>query len=169
MALQNIKTIRLSVLLFSCGQRNPKDNALVTPTDQSNNQLIHYFQKPTTTDSTCLKDIAKAKNDIANGKLVFSTSMGFGSHHLRQEKQLKELCYTYNLVFNYEMIGCDDYEERQHQDCNGAYMYKAIEDKYGKEFIKGLLVKTDSVQLANNDTVPYYFCDKRPQISGNNE
>ena len=119
-------------------------------------------------DSMCLKDIVEAKKDITSGKLVFCTPMSMGTHQIRQEKPLTELCKTYNLVFDYEMFGCIVYEG-QTEGCYGAYMDKAIEDKYGKRFKKILLAKADSILLANNDTIVSYLCDRRPQIQGKND
>lgn len=167
--MRNITTLILTFLLFACGQKNPEDKkAEVVLIDRPENRLEKYIQKPATTDSMCIKDIAKAKNDIANGKIVFGTPMGFGTHRLRQEKQLRELCKTYNLVFDYEMFGCVVYEG-QTEGCYGAYMDKAIEDKYGKGFKEILLNRADSILLSNNDTIAYYLCDKRPQIPGKDD
>ena len=162
--MRNIAILILTFILFACGQNksNDKSTGIVT-IDRPENQLEKYISNPATTDSMCLKDIAKAKNDIANGKIFFSTPMGFGTHQLRQEKQLRKLCKTYNLLFAYEMFGCIVYKG-QTEGCYGAYMNKAIEDKYGKGFKEILLAKADSNLLANNDTIAYYLCDKRPQI-----
>lgn len=167
--MRNITILILTLLLFACGQKksNDKTTEIVT-IDRPEEQLEKYISKPATTDSMCLKDIAKAKNDIANGKLVFNTPMGFGTHQLRQEKQLRELCKTYNLLFDYEMFGCVVYEG-QTEGCYGAYMNKAIKNKYGKGFKEILLAKADSILIANNDTIAYYLCDKRPQISGKDD
>jgi len=167
--MRNITILILTFLLFACGQKNPEDKTTeIVSIDRPENQLEKYIQKPATTDSMCLKDIVKAKNDITNGKLVFSIPMGFGTHQLRQEKQLKELCKTYDLVFDYEMFGCVVYEG-QTDGCYGAYMDKVLEDKHGKGFKEILLAKADSILLSNNDTIAYYLCDKRPQITGKDD
>jgi hypothetical protein len=167
--MRNITILILTFILFACGQNQPNDKATeIVTIDRLENQLEKYISKPAETDSMCLKDIAKAKSDIAKGKLVFSTPMGFGTHHLRQEKQLRELCKNYNLVFDYEMFGCVVYEG-QTEGCYGAYMTKAIEDKYGKGFKEILLAKADSILLAKNDTIAYYLCDKRPQSPGKDD
>src|SRR6187551_809989 len=55
-------------------------------------------------DTLCEKDTQRAKKDFEKGKLVFCYPFGFGSHMLRQEKQLKTLCANYNLIFDYELI-----------------------------------------------------------------
>lgn len=164
--MRNITLIILTFILFACGQNksNDKTSEIVT-IDRPENQLEKYILKPASTDSMCLKDIAKAKNDIANGKLIFTAPMGFGTHHLRQEEELRKLCKTYDLLFDYEMFGCIVYEG-QTAGCYGAYMTKTIEDKYGKGFKEILLAKADSMLLAKSDTIAYYLCDKRPQIPG---
>jgi len=136
--------------------------------DQPENQLVKYIQKPADKDSMCIKDIEKAKEDVSNGKIVFCYPMGFGSHDLRQERQLRELCIKNNLVFEYELFS-DVIYDGQTQGCYGAYMDKTIASKFGIDFKQKLLKQADSILLAKNDTIVYYKCDKRPQIPGKND
>lgn len=125
--------------------------------------LESYIQNPSKRDTTCISDINKAKMMVKNGEIVFSYPFSFGSWELRQEKQLKKLCEQYNLIFDYELIGCVNIEG-QRQGCFGAYMDKIIADKFGTDFKEKLLAQADSMMLVENDTVPYYLCDERPEI-----
>ncbi len=173
MKLRNISIIILSILLFSCNrsktyEQNETIVTIADPPEVPSIKVAEYIENIDSNDITCLREIKRAKNDVQNGKLVFTTPMGFGIQHLRQEKQLKELCQAYKLLFDYEMFGCV-IVKGQTQGCYGAYMTKAIEDKYGKGFKQILLAKADSLLLAKNDTIPYYLCDIRPQIPGQND
>lgn len=159
----------MTICLFACGQKNPKEkDASIISIDRPENQLEKYIQKPATTDSMCIKDIEKAKNDITKGKVVFCHPMGFGSHNLRQENQLRELCKRHGLIFDYELFS-DVIIEGQTQGCYGAYMDKIIAGKFGASFKQNLLEQADSILLEANDTIAYYKCDKRPQIPGRND
>jgi hypothetical protein len=167
--LRNFTIFLLTIFLFACGQKNPKDKeAQIASIDRPENQLEKYIQKPVNTDSMCIKDIERAKNDISKGRIVFCYPMGFGSHNLRQEKQLRELCKRYRLIFNYEVFS-DFIIEGQTQGCYGAYMDKIIASKFGADFKQDLLEKADSILLAANDTIVYYKCDKQPQIPGKDD
>ena len=167
--MRNITILILTVYLFACGQKNPtdKDVSIFSP-DRPENQLEKYIQKPTTTDSMCIKDIEKAKNDILKGRIVFCYPFGFGTFELRQEKQLRELCKRNGLIFEYELFS-DVIIEGQTQGCYGAYMDNVIARKFGTDFKQNLLEQADSILLATNDTIVYYKCDKRPQIPGNDD
>ncbi|WP_133159421.1 hypothetical protein [Solitalea longa] len=157
------------IQLFACGKQNSKDKpSNVDQPNKTENQLLKYVQKPAVTDSICIKDIKKAKNDVSKGKIVFCVPMGFGSPQLRQEKRLRELCKKYNIVFDYEMFS-DIKMMGQTQGCYGAYMDKIIAEKFGNSFKENLLVQADRILLASNDTVEYYLCDRRPQIPGKDE
>ena len=167
--LRNITAIILTIFLFACGQKNPKDKEVsIIQSNKPENQLSNYIQKPADTDSMCIKDIEKAKKDVSNGKIVFCFPMGFGSHDLRQEKQLRELCLKNNLIFKYELFS-DVIYDGQTQGCYGAYMDKTISSKFGSNFKQNLLKQADSILLATNDTIVYYKCDKRPQIPGKDD
>lgn len=159
-----ILTVTISVTFFSCGQNSQKEK-MVHSKKESFRKLEYYIDNPAETDSMCLKSIAAAKADIANGKLVFFISFDEGKYQMRQEKQLMELCKFYHLELDYELTGCVIYEG-QTQGCYGAYMGKIIEQKYGKGFIKMLFKKADSLLVESNDTVLSYYCDKLPQIPG---
>lgn len=138
--------LALVVFLFACGQNSNKDIA----SGQPENHPIKYTLKPADKDSMCIKDIERAKRDISKGKTVFCYPYGFGSHDLRQEKQLRELCIIKGLVFEYELFS-DVIYDGQTQGCYGAYMDNAIASKFGTNFKQDLLKQADSILLATND------------------
>lgn len=159
----------MTIFLFACGQKNPKDKDVsIVSLDRPENQLEKYIQKPANTDSMCIEDIERAKNDVLKGRIVFCMPMGLGTFQLRQEEQIRQLCTKNNIVFNYEMFS-DVIISGQTQGCYCAYMDKVIEDKFGKGFKEKMLQKADSILLASNDTVEYFLCDKRPQIPGRDD
>lgn len=145
----------MTIFILSCGHKSSSDK-------------FQYILNPNDTDSLCIKDIQRAKSNVEKGKIVFCQPMGFGTHRLRSEKQLRELCEKYNLIFDYELFS-DVYYDGQTQGCYGIYMDKVIADKFGNNFKKKLLAQADSILLASNDTVQYYLCDKRPQIPGKDD
>ena len=145
----------LSASLIGCGRRQYS--------------LEKYIQNPPKSDSTCIKDIRRAKTMVENGEIVFCYPLYFGSWGLRQEKQLRLLCEQHGLIFSYEIFSCI-IDEKQRQGCFSAYMDKIVADKYGADFKHKLLAQADSIMIAVNDTVPYYLCDKEPKIpSVNND
>jgi len=105
----------LIILLFACGQQK----------DIREDQFMGYIEKPSKTDLECINDIEKAKSDISKGKIVFCMSFYFLSFEFRYEKQLRQLCEKYNLIFDYEVFS-DVVILGQTQGCYGAYMGKNI-------------------------------------------
>ena len=124
--------------------------------------LEKYIQNPSKSDSTCIKDIERAKTVVENGVIIFCYPSSMGTHQLRQEKHLILLCEQFNLMFMYEPY-IDMIFEGQTQGCFGAYMDKVISDKFGFGFKQHLLSQADSMMIAANDTVLYYLCDERPK------
>ena len=82
---------------------------------------------------------------------------------IRQEQQLRELCKTKGLNFEYELFGCI-VNSGQTNGCYGLYMDKIIANKFGSEFKEDLLRKADSLYVASNPTVYYTQCDTLPRL-----
>lgn len=158
----------MTSLLFACGQENREEKAASIPSDESETTLSAYIQQIDDQDSTCMKDIALAKQDVSKGKIVFCSPAGFLFYNLRQEEQLRELCRKNKLVFQYELFS-DVIYEGQTQGCYGAYMDQVIAAKFGSGFKERLLAQADSMLLASNDTINAYDCDKRPHIPGESD
>ncbi|MBL4755630.1 MAG: hypothetical protein JKY52_18815 [Flavobacteriales bacterium] len=126
---------------------------------------IEYVANPDPNDSTCIREIERAKRDIENGKVAFSQPAGFLFGHLRYETELRQLCDKHGLVFRNDMRGCT-VTQGQTQGCYGAYMNKTIIEKFGPDFKDKLHREADSIVLANatNDTLWYYECDERQRL-----
>lgn len=164
--VKNIIVLFFAIFLSNCGQQSPQEeDLLLTPPDSSEIQLSDYIQKPEPTDSMCIKDIQKAKNDVSKGRIVFCMPSGFFNFQLRHEKYIRQLCEKNKIIFHFEMFS-DVIITGQTQGCYGSYMDKIISEKFGANFKEQLLAEADNLLLASNDTVVYYLCDKRPQIPG---
>jgi len=120
--------------------------------------LETYIQNPSKSDTLCIHALEKAKQDVAQGDLVFTYPFQFLSSELRQEKQLVKLCQEYDLIFEYELFS-DYYVEDQRQGCYGAYMDQYIANKFGNDFKEKLLDEADNLLAQSNDTVSYYLFD----------
>jgi hypothetical protein len=80
--------------------------------------------------------------------------MSLGTFEFRQEKQLRELCNSTSLLFDYELFSCVGVSG-QTSGCYGLYMDKIIAQKFGKNFKENLLKSADSIYIASHPTVYY--------------
>ena len=115
-------------------------------------------------DTTCLKEISEAKNEIENGKLTYCHYSGnIYNQYLRSERELKELLKKNNIDFRNQGSSCIVYEN-QTEHCYCKLMEENINQKYGKKFVDSLVNDADEKYLNNhiNDTMYYAKCDKRP-------
>jgi hypothetical protein len=82
-----------STILF--GQSNSENNDTCDNFiyfEKSNEELQKYIDNPCPNDSTCLKEITKAKSEIQKGKITFCMPRGMAMTELRQEMELRKLC-----------------------------------------------------------------------------
>tara|TARA_R110000737_G_scaffold306935_1_gene314747 strand:- start:2491 stop:3300 length:810 start_codon:yes stop_codon:yes gene_type:complete len=135
-------------------------------------ERIQYVNNPNSNDTLCISEIERAKEDIDNGKIVFTQSAGFLFGDIRYETELRELCKENGLVFEFDLIGCVVFEH-QTQGCYGDYMDKVIIDKYGIDFKENLHKEADSLFLSRtqseNKIVEYWDCDERPRLPNENK
>jgi len=128
---------------------------------------IIYVSKPNPNDRHCISEIKRAKKDIANGKIVFTQKVGFLFGNIRYERELRELCKSNGLVFDFDLIS-DVVFVGQTQGCYGNYMDKTIIEKYGVGFKENLHKRADSLFLVRtnleNKSVQYWDCDERPRL-----
>ncbi len=126
-----------------------------------------YVLNPDSSDLLCIDEINRAKEDISNGKIVFTQQVGFIFGFLRYEDELKLLCKEEGLYYEVDLIS-DDIIEGQIQGCYGYYMDNFISENYGNDFKAKLHKKADSLYLVNvnkqNKAVEYYDCDERPRL-----
>lgn len=131
-----------------------------------------YISNPNSDDTLCINEIKKAKEDVSNGKVVFTQQVGFLYGFIRYEKELEQLCKEKGLVYEVELIS-DVIFEGQTQGCYGMYMDKIIEEKYGANFKEMMHQKADSLFLENiqkqNEAVQYWDCDERPRLPNEKE
>lgn len=134
--------------------------------------IYKYILNPDSKDSTCISDIKMAKEDVSNGKIVFTHPVGMCSGDLRYEKELRILCAKYRLYFETSLFG-DIIEDGQTQGCYGYYMDNIIKEKYGSDFKSKLYKTADSLYLVNvikyNKVISYSDCDKGPMVPGQSE
>ena len=130
--LKVLSPFLFSLLLYSC-------NNITKPS---------YFDGMLPTDTSCIKEMQKAKEDLMYQKLVYCHYDGMLSHNIsRQDDILDSLFYKYGIIVKYESIGCF-VEEDKKQHCYCEYMNIIIEQKHGDRFVDSLEALTDSIYLA---------------------
>jgi hypothetical protein len=132
---------------------------------KSKEELIKYIDTPCPNDSTCKEDILKAKAEVQRGIIKFLMPMSLGTLDLRQEYQLRQLCDSNGLIFDYELFSCLS-SSGQTNGCYGLYMDKIIAQKFGKDFKENLLKKADSILSESNKRIYWRLCDTKPTIPG---
>ena len=130
---------------------------------KSQDELQKYIDNPCPNDPTCKEDILKAKAEIERGQIKFLKPMSLGTFEVRQEQQLRKLCSSNGLIFDYELFSCL-VSGGQTNGCYGLYMDKVIAQKFGSNFKEGLLKKADSIYVASLPTVYYTNCDTLPRL-----
>jgi hypothetical protein len=148
-----ILTILTLIILSSCKDKTTK---------------VSRFDNVPSTDSTCLKDLVKAKKDLENGKLVYCHYAGnILFIQLRSEKQMTELLSKYQIEYKNEMSS-DIIYEGQTEHCYCEYMEEKIKDKFGEHFLDSLLAVSDSLYAFSDplDTFHYSKCDTWPRFPG---
>jgi hypothetical protein len=127
--------------------------------------MSSYMNAPDLIDTLCRKDIAEAKQDVANGKIVMNDLLGFEKGNRRYKEQLQKLAESHGLVFEPEGEYCLIYVG-QTQGCYSLYMDKIIAEKYGEDFERLLHHRADSLyfEQVKNDTIWYWKCDKKPKL-----
>jgi len=129
------------------------------------------FDNISQVDTTCLKALKKAKNDIENGKLTYCHYAGSLLYiSLRSSHEMDSLLNISGLGYTEQMTSDVVYLD-QTQGCYCDYMNQVIELKHGKKFIDSLLNLSDSLYVQNNlnDTFYYANCDTRPNYPGDTD
>jgi hypothetical protein len=84
-----VAILLITLLLFSCRQDNQKS--------------VEQTVRPS--DTTCLKEISKAKADLVNHKLVFCNYVGnIIWQPLRSEKEMDSLLNLHNIRYENESV-----------------------------------------------------------------
>lgn len=163
-------TISIIIILFYINNCIGQTNSVSTDTcdnflyfTKSHEELLNYIDNPCPGDTICRQAILKAKSDIEKGQIILVVAKGFGIRPLRQESQLRKLCDSIGLIFDYELFS-DLGINGQTNGCYGLYMDKIIAQKFGRGFKENLLLKADSIYVASNPTVYFTNCDTVPRL-----
>jgi hypothetical protein len=132
-------------------------------------QPCSYSQKHSK-DSLCLLNLNQAKYDYESGLHKFCINATWDLPFARMYDILDSICKTKNLIltpypYTEHDVGFDPYT------CYSDFMDKMLKKKYGQNFKDVLINKADSIFKTKhiNDTIPAYFCDKRPTYYKDNE
>ncbi|WP_273566293.1 hypothetical protein [Maribacter halichondriae] len=164
--------ILISLTIFiSCVENKKQPVAEIEDSNLENEYVefdpIKYVSNPEKTDTLCISEINRAKDEIKTNGIAFTQEVGFLYGHNRYEKELEALCKQNGLNYEIDLIGCVVFEG-QTQGCYGAYMDKVLADKYGLDFKQQMHKKADSLFLQNvikNNLAVYYGdCDERPKL-----
>lgn len=115
-------------------------------------------------DTTCLKQVKKARADVQTGKLIFCHFAGSMLYDpLRSGDEMDSLLDRFWIDYKEETTS-DVIFEGQKQGCYCDFMKEQIDNNFGKTFIDSLLDLSDSLYVQNNinDTFYYADCDTRP-------
>ncbi|MEQ9351448.1 MAG: hypothetical protein RJQ00_02585 [Vicingaceae bacterium] len=128
-------------------------------------EMSNYIENPKPTDTICLNDIARARQDVAEGKIAINNLLGLERGNRRYSKQLKNLIEKQGLIFRPEGEYCVVYAG-QTQGCYSLYMDKIIAERLGTDFKKRIHERADSIyfEQAKNDTIWNWYCDEKPKL-----
>lgn len=108
----------------------------------------------------CKQQIDSAKIDVKHGKLVFEDNSG-GWKIIRYDDEMEDILKEYGIQYKETGPNCT-----LEQECYGYYMDSIINQRFGKEFIKQIEQRADSLFLSrwetkiydswNIDEPPYY-------------
>lgn len=97
----------------------------------------------------CKLQIDSAKIDVRNGKLVYEDNSG-GWVIIRYDDEMEEILNEYGIEYKETGPNCT-----LEQECYGYYMDSMITQKFGKDFIRQVEQKADSLFLSRWETKIY--------------
>jgi len=101
-------------------------------------------------DTTCIKEIAKASTDIKNNKLVYCNYVGnIVWQSLRSEKEMQGLLNQHKIEYKDEPSPCV-FQGNRNYHCYCEFMQEKISEKYGDQFTDSLLYIADSLYILNH-------------------
>jgi hypothetical protein len=134
---------------------------------------VAYLLNPAPTDTTCIKAIGLAREDIIKGKIVLNDHV-FGENiweykrnRRRYFNELKELATRYGMDFCPIIEYCIVFEG-QTDNCYEDIMSLYIAYKYGRNFTKTIHEQADSLFLEKTKKHPVnsWYCDNSPYPKG---
>lgn len=99
-------------------------------------------------DTICLQEIEKAKQDIKENKLIYCHLWGFGGSSLRYENELDSLLSLYNIEYGDDIFSC--ISDKMEDNCYYRYMNEEVKYRYGENFVDSLKYIADSIYIFNH-------------------
>lgn len=128
-----------------------------------------YILNPRKTDSLCLYEIERAKNDLKKYPGVYVQTICFGCDFKPYEEEIKEVLKKRKFKLGIQDIGCVRYEG-QTPGCYREYIDLKMKKKYGENYKSeieneaiNILIKNISI---NNKTISIYDLEpnEKPKI-----
>ena len=115
---------------------------------QDKNKSIEERANPS--DTTCYKEIKKAKADLAKNEIVYCHYVGnIIWQSLRAQKEMDSLLKLHNIEYQDESSPCV-IDENKNYHCYCEYMQEQINLKFGNKFTDSLLYIADSLYILKN-------------------
>jgi len=111
-------------------------------------------------DTACMFDERRAKNDIREGKLIYTMILGFGAYDY-SNKEMGKLLLKKSILLDSVLKPCMRPPEGFKWYCYAKLMNLEIEKRFGKNFIDSLRNIADKQFIENkpNYIFDFYECD----------
>lgn len=114
--------------------------------------------KITVIDTFCINQKQKAQNAIKKGELTYFYYMGM-MKVFRNNKEMKELLSKHNIKIDSTLTTCFAPASGFEYYCYEEEMRKAIDEKYGTNFIDSLRLEADKIYVSKHLNKIYEFED----------
>jgi hypothetical protein len=134
----------------------------------TNSDKKSKFDNIRSTDTTCIKAVKRAKEDISKGGLSLCYDAGSLLYEpLRCEKEIDSLLTLFGIGYRSFMTS-DVVYEGQTQECYGDYMNEVILRRFGNHFIDSIMYKADSIFVSKNPNKVFNDddCETDPAFPG---
>ncbi|OQP59609.1 hypothetical protein A3860_36630 [Niastella vici] len=134
----------------------------------TNSDKKSKFDNISSTDTTCIKAVKRAKEDISKGELSFCYHTGSLLYEpVRCEEEIDSILTLLGIGYRNVMTS-DVVYEGQTQGCYGDYMNEVILRRFGNHFIDSIMYKADSIFVSKNPNkvFNYHDCDTDPVFPG---
>jgi len=153
MKIETVISILMICTLWSC-----KLDKKETVIEEDEKETVRIVKPPSKyfTDfenEDCKLQIDSAKIDVENGKLVYEDTKGSWAI-IRYDDEMEEILKEYGIKYVETGPNCT-----LEQECYGYYMDSIISQRFGKEFIKQIEQRADSLFLSRWKTKTYESWD----------
>ena len=153
MKIKTVISILLICALWSC--KLDKEGTVIEEDGEESVRIMKppgkYFTNFENED--CKIQIDSAKIDVENGRLVYEDTKG-GWSIIRYDDEMEEILKEYGIEYVETGPNCT-----LEQECYGYYMDSIISQRFGKEFIKQIEQRADSLFLSRWKTKTYESWD----------